>query len=251
MIGKNLYIDFESAYDLRLGAVAIIDDSSAEKLLTHPDYPLRISDEFSYILPNWDDQLFQEEYSKRDLLTLMKAPMTELLMQFGQVLADLRYAVGVISEETEERPIIYLNYYPFNQLTPDEVENFKDSIRAVCGGWFEYEMVYVEPKDLTLGWVYRHRIGVGFIYDWQTFDANCLNGIDHNKIPMMPQTALTFARRTLSRELLRPLIEYRNGAGEGIDPYVAQTSFRAQYFAVRWKGMDLFSAADIKKHLQP
>lgn len=251
MIGKNLYIDFESAYDLRLGAVAIIDDEAAGKLLAHPDYPLRISDEFSYILTEWNDQQFQEEYEKRDILTLLKAPMTELLMQFGQVLAELRYAVGVISEETEERPVIYLNYYPFSDLTPDEVESFKNSIRAVCGGWFEYEMIYVEPKDLTLGWIYKHRIGVGFIYDFPTFDMNCLNGIDPNKIPMMPQTSLTFARRTLSREKLRPLIEYRNSEGVGIDPYVAQTSFRAQFFAVRWKGMDLYSAADIKKHLQP
>lgn len=250
MIGKNIFIDFESAYDLRLGAVAIIDDEMAGKLITHEDYRLRISDEFSYIDPDWDDKLFEEEYKKRDLLTLIKAPMTELLMQFGTVLSDLRYTIGVISEEQDERPVIYLNYYPFNELTEPEKETFIDSIRAVCGGWFEYKMVYVPPEELTLGWIYKYRIGLGFIYDFPTFDANCLNGISPDAIPVMPQTSLTFARRTKSRELLKPLVEYRNSAGDGIDPFIAQTSFRAQFFGVRWKGLDLFSAADIKLHLQ-
>lgn len=250
MIGKNLYIDFESAYDLRLGAVANLDDATAEALLHHPDYKLRISDEFSYILPTWDDAKFIEEYQRKDLLTLLNAPMTELLMQFSDVLSDLRYGIGAVTDETEDRPVIYLNYHPFTDLTPEEIEQFKDSIRAVCGGWFEYEMVCVPPAELTLGWIYRHQIGVGFIYDFSVFDANCLNGITDNAIPIMPQTTLTFARRTLNRDKLRPLIEFRNAAGDGIDPFLAQTSFRAQYIGVRWKGLDLFSAADIKLHLQ-
>lgn len=250
MIGKNIYLDFESAYDLRLGAVSIIDDDIAGKLLAHPDYKLRISDEFSYIFPDWNDKLFSEEYNKKDLLTLLKAPMTELLMQFGTVLSDLRYSIGVISEEQEERPIIYLNYYPFHELTEPEKEMFVDAIRAVCGGWFDYKMIYIRPEEMTLGWIFKSRIGLGFIYDFQTFDANCLNGISPDNIPVMPQTSLTFARRTLSREKLKPLVEYRNNAGDGIDPFIAQTSFRAQFFGVRWKGLDLFSAADIKLHLQ-
>lgn len=250
MIGKNIYIDFESAYDLRLGAVAIIDDEVAGQLITDESYKLRISDEFSYIVPDWDDGKFDEEYKKRDLLTLLKAPMTELLMQFGTVLSDLRYSIGVIAEESDERPVIYLNYYPFNELTEQERETFIDSIRAVCGGWFDYKMVYISPEELTLGWIYKYRIGLGFIYDFSVFDANCLNGISSDQIPVMPQTSLIFARRVLNREKLKPLVEYKNSAGDGIDPFIAQTSFRAQFFGVRWKGLDLFSAADIKLHLQ-
>lgn len=250
MAARNLYIDFESAYDLRLGAVSIIDDEIAGKLIVNEDYKLRISDEFSYIFPDWDDAKFAEEYKNRDMLTLIRAPMTELLMQFGTVLSDLRYTIGVTHSEEEERPIIYLNYYPFHDLTEEERNQFLDSIRAVCGGWFDYKMVYVPPKDFTLGWVQRHRIDLGFIYDFAVFDANCLNGISQDAIPVIPQTILTFARRSLSREKLKPLVEYRNNDGMGIDPFLAHTGFRSQFFGVRWKGLDLFSAADIKLHLQ-
>lgn len=250
MQGKNLYLDFESIYDLRLGAVSIIDDIAAEELIKSEDYKLRISDEFSYILPEWDEAKYKEEYEKRDLLTLLAAPMCELLMQFGTVLSDLRYNVGVFESEDEARPIIYLNYYPFIDLTEAEKDQFMESIKAVAGGWFDYEMVYVTPQEFTLNWIKRHRIALGFIYDFATFDANCLNGIDQNNIPAMPQTTLVFARRVLSREKLKPLIEYRNDSGIGIDPFLAQTGFRSQFFGVRWNGLDLFSAANILLHLQ-
>ena len=249
MAAKNIYMEFDALYDTRLGAVASIDDMAAEELIKSEDYKLRISDEFSYILKNWDDKAFNEEYQKRDILTLILSPMTELLMQLREVLDELRKSVAVLTPDSEERPVIFLNHWPFHDLTEYEKEQFVNSIRTVAGGWFEYELIYVEPKDLTLRWFEVNQVSVGFIYDFTIFDANCLNGIDTNNIPKIPYTHLTFARRVLNRAKLKDLVEYKNGDGMSIDPFYAHTGFRAEYIGVRWKGMDLYSAANISLHL--
>lgn len=246
--GQNLYLNFDSLYDTRLGTVALISDEVAEQLIQNDKYRVRISDEFSYIVPGWNDATYAEEYAKRDIATLLLSPMTELLMQLDQVIEEASSSYAVILGEEVERPIVYVNMYPY-VLTEDEIEAFRLSIQARAGGQFEYVMIYEPPETITMRWIQQNRIGLGWIYDWQEWDKHSISDVTPDTIPVIPQTNLVFCKRFLSREPARNIVMYKSPNGERADPYEAQTFIRASYIGIRWNTSDIFSAANIKKHL--
>lgn len=246
--GHNLYLNFDSLYDTRLGTVALIDDAIAEQLINDDNYRIRISDEFSYIVPGWDDKLFAAEYAKRDIATLLLAPMTELLMQFNKVIEEASSSYAVILGEEVERPVVYVNIHPY-VLTEAEIEDFRLSIQAQAGGHFEYIMINEPPEVITMRWLERHQIGLGWIYDWQEWDQHCISDVTPDTIPIIPQTNIVFCKRFISRELARQVVMYQGTNGERADPYEAHTFIRASFIGIRWNNSDIFSAANIKKHL--
>lgn len=246
--GHNLYLNFDSLYDTRLGTVALIDDDVAERLINDDKYRLRISDEFSYIIPGWNDALFAEEYAKRDIATLLLSPMTELLMQFNTVIEEASSSYAVILGEEVTRPVIYVNMHPY-MLTDDEIEAFRLSIQARAGGHFEYVMFSEPPERITMRWLQQHQIGLGWIYDWQEWDRHCISDVTPDTIPVIPQTNIVFCKRFINREKARPVVMYQATNGERADPCEAQSFIRAAFIGIRWNNSDIFSAANIKKHL--
>lgn len=248
--GKNGYLDFDSLYDTRIGTVALMDEDKATTLLEHKDYKVRIIDDFSKILDGWSHRAYVKEYDQRDLATLIMAPITDLMFQLNGIIAEMNSGLGMIEEDPEARPVIFVNHYPYTELTPEEVEAYRECICAHVGGYFEIEMICVPFKDLSMTWWVKHGVGWGFIYDYATWESNLLNGVNHDRIPMIPQTSITFFKRTLDMAKLKIQMDYTNETGEKIDPFIAESYFKGYFIGVRWTGSDVFSAADISLHLR-
>ena len=247
----NIYIDFESLYDLRLGTIALMDDDVAGEFVTMEKYRVRLIDDFSLLDPRINDAEYKKEYAKRDIATLILSPMTDLMFQLRKhVMEEIRKVTGVMTLEEQARPKVLVNYWPFSDLTAAEVESFKDSIRAHAGGWFEYEMICVPPEKLNMYWWRDQQIGLGFIYDYAQWDTYILKGVNPDNIPTIPQTQLIFFRRALNLEKFRIQMEYKTDQGEMIDPFIAETTIRSLFIGIRWTGSDVFSAADISLHLK-
>lgn len=248
---SNIYIDFECLYDLRLATVAQINPTAASKMIGMEKYLVRLVDDFSELDIGINDREYKAAYAKRNVDTLLLAPMTELMMQLRKhVMEEIRKVTGVMTTEEQARPRVIVNYWPFSDLTPDEVEAFKDCIRVHAGGWFEYEMVCIPPEKLNMYWWRDQQIGLGFIYDYAQWDTYILSGVDPDRIPMIPQTQLVFFRRALNLEKFKIQLEYKTDAGETIDPFIAETNIRSLFIGVRWTGSDVFSVANISLHLK-
>lgn len=249
-IPSNIYIDFESLYDLRLGTVALMNPKAAAEMMTMDKYKVRLIDDFSLLGLGINDREYKEEYAKMDIATLLLAPMTDLMMQLREhVMEEIRKVTGVMTTEEQARPRVLVNYWPFSDLTPQEVEDFKDCIRAHAGGWFEYEMICVPPEKLNMYWFRDQEIGMGFIYDYARWDSYILSGVDPDNIPTIPQTQLVFFRRALNLDKFKIQMDYKTEDGQTIDPFNAETSIRSLFIGVRWTGSDVFSVSDISSHL--
>lgn len=250
-LASNIYIDFESLYDLRLATVALINPSAAAQMLTMEKYKVRLIDDFSLLDLGIQDHEYRRAYAQRNIDTLLLAPMTELMMQLRtHVMEEIRKVTGVMTAEESSRPKIIINYWPFSELTPTEVDAFRDCIRVHAGGWFEYEMICTPPTELNMYWWRDQQIGLGFIYDYSQWDRYLLTGVDTENIPTIPQTQLIFFQRALNLDRLKEQLEYKTDTGATIDPFMAETNIRSLFIGVRWTGSDIFSAADINLHLK-
>lgn len=250
-LGKNIYLSFDVLYDTRLGTVATLSDELAGKLITDKRYKLRICDDFTYADPTWDHKAYMKAYERRGINELMLAPMSDLLLSFRDILDDINKSIApLLGDEVEDRPVIFVNYWPYVDLQDNEIEVFQDSIRAHCGGLFEYKMICVPANELNMNWWRDNGISIGFIYDYSEWHANILNGVNTNNIPAIPQTTLTFCKRVLDMNKFKTLLEYKTPAGEHLDPFNEQTRQCSLFIGVRWLTSNIFSAADISLHLK-
>ena len=142
----SILVSLDCLLDTRLATVSKINLDIANKLLDGDDYHTRDQDVFVGI----DKEYFKEVYKNRDIETLKKSSLTNIVPL-------LRHLVSKLKEQSIVRPFhdggnIVVNMYPY-KLTIDE----QDEICAAIAVW----MQGLAPVSRTPNGYYGAGAGLG------------------------------------------------------------------------------------------
>ena len=138
----SILVSLDCLLDTRLATVSKINLDIANKLLDGDDYHTRDQDVFVGI----DKEYFKEVYKNRDIETLKKSSLTNIVPL-------LRHLVSKLKEQSIVRPFhdggnIVVNMYPY-KLTIDEQDEICAAIAVWMQGLAPVSLVNLSPTDLN------------------------------------------------------------------------------------------------------
>lgn len=158
----RLLIFLDALLDTRLGTLAKINLEGA-KGLDLDAYRRRLSDEFSYLFPGFNEEEYREAYKNRNVETLMYSRPTLLSFGIGLMVEGMErgQTVNTVSGGAVE---IDINFWPYS-VTDDEKTLILQSIAARTGILSPLNSVFFPPPALTTEFIKRSDWGLIVLYD--------------------------------------------------------------------------------------
>lgn len=160
----GIIVDLDALLDTRLGTLVKHKKECVVKYMdrkanTDVLYLSRDIDEFE----GMDRNEFEQAYKERNVETLKKSLRTNCYDMLRELLAD---CLVQVSEHPEYRGVkIYLNTWPYTDLTEDEIAGFKQSVWQYCDGQAMVEQVCLSPEKLDCLWIWNNVLFI-IKYDW-------------------------------------------------------------------------------------
>lgn len=163
LFNKKIYLDIAALFDLRQGAMAVVDPGFAVAVTTKPDYFVREVDEFSSEQHGTlSKDLLSELYVKCKKDVLANSVSTKIPEFLKQLYAKL---VGINAKQSVELGLsIDLNIYPFT-LTDVEKQALAASLYQKVGELLPINIINVAPANLSIEQAGEAYIGMVF-YDY-------------------------------------------------------------------------------------
>lgn len=175
---EKLLVFLDVLLDTRIAALSQANQAWAEKLVTK-NYTTRISDEFQYLCKEIDIEKYRETYRNRNVETLMVSLPTQFSFILDGVIsiAELEHAKDNPDFEDVE---LEINYYPYTDLTEEELDELTVAISARAGINVRPKMVCIPFGNLTLDRIELEKWTTIIMYDFdewwtaisQKFDKN-------------------------------------------------------------------------------
>lgn len=239
-VKSNIYVDVDSLFDTRLSTLYMLNDATAEELVTTGKYYDRVRDNFGSISAD----IFYTLYSRRNTEPLklgIPTPIIDLVTEhYGSIVTDIK------NIEKEEDLKIYLNIYPY-RLEEEEID-------VICRYIENYipdvilEVIYKSIEDLTPRWIVDH-VGCMFMYEankWLEYH-NGTSGI--YTVPLLNIMLFAPALITGSSRDLTINKEYFKSLEEKMSLCIDYNLIDARYFSAKPIRIEEESKEDNKKEI--
>lgn len=163
LFNKKIYLDIAALFDLRQGAMAVVDPGFAVAVTTKPDYYIREVDVFSTAEHGTlSKDLLNELFVKFKKDILANSVTTKIPEFIKQLYAKL---LGINAKQSVELGLsLDLNIYPF-ALTEAEQEILANSLYSKVGELLPVNIISVAPVNLSIEQAGDSYIGMIF-YDY-------------------------------------------------------------------------------------
>lgn len=140
---RRIYVELDSLLDTRLATLIRIDEAEASKAL-ELGYRERLSDVWSQLGLNINQDVYAERYRKRDRATLQAARPSGIVPMVHQLVG----ALGKMADNTPfvEAVTLDVNFWPY-QLTEGERQEILAAVRFSVGGDVQVDSVYFSPRS--------------------------------------------------------------------------------------------------------
>ena len=143
---EEIYVDLDVLLDTRLGTLARMDSSLAEKVASDPNYRSRRTDAFE-ILDEQQLLQFRELYKNRNADTIKRSMVTNGIQL-------LKETVKLLAEQAVVRPYhdgskVVVNMWPYTEtLSEEEYIEIGKAITVWMGGSTPVELFTTAPENL-------------------------------------------------------------------------------------------------------
>jgi hypothetical protein len=186
MAREAVYVELDCLLDTRLGTVVRLDELAAVKLINDERYYAREHDDFSVIIPGFDDQAFRELYKNRDEETLVQSRPTNMLAALYGMMEKL--VLDSINTPLIDKVEIDVNLYPY-KLDKETVDDIKIMIMTYLPFQVRVNAVYLPPAHLTPAHI-KETYGLIILYNLSEWFEFNLAGLQSSvRIPAVTMMA--------------------------------------------------------------
>lgn len=169
---QRVLIELDALLDTRLSTIALLNPVAAKGLVSNDKYYNRMSDEFNLLDESINMEAYREAYAKRDVVTLMGARPTALVLLIAHQIRDLE--LRLFKGEPDITALaVDINTHPY-QLQSDEIEALLKAIREVCSINVCLEQVYIPPDKLTTTYIKNSNWAAIYLYNFTEWDTGYL-----------------------------------------------------------------------------
>lgn len=236
----GIYLELDALFDTRLGVVDIIDPKIAEQLVNHPDYVKRVCDDFSLIIPEWDNARYQQAYKERDTRVLKHSRLSNAIYL-------LKHDIDISFRELAktpwiERVVIYLNVHPY-RLTDVEKEHIYICLRDIIGYGVGLVIVDQDYKTLSYDYIEKHYSAMILynLLEWISVNSDNLDKVKRAHQVTL-QTPLLFADK---ESIPTEQYVYVNGE-EKLTAVEIIERFIGQFIGINLIDVEMFSVVEIQ-----
>jgi hypothetical protein len=155
----NIYLNLDTILDTRLGTLAKLDNAYAAVALKSGKYHKRLIDEFEGV----DKETFKEAYQQRDLETLKRSVVTNLVFFLRRLIKDS--LISSIINQKVENLCFTVNVYPYDFSDPGLVDMLVGCIRFHTYSTSSVKIVSIPDEQLTPEFC-RENFQIMIMYDW-------------------------------------------------------------------------------------
>ncbi len=175
----KIYAELDCLFDTRLSAIASIDATLADKLLSHKDelYFKRLRDDFRDIFPDFPQSAYEKAYSERDVNTLLGSMPTEAMSEFSKF--TFEFSQMSFGESSSDPIQLVVNTYPYaisEHLKPLLEENI---LMATGCDSITFENLLPEFINPSYLFSFSHVL----IYDLNTWLLRNYEQLEHCPLP--------------------------------------------------------------------
>lgn len=182
MANQRALIDIEMFVDVRCGLVSqLVSPQYADVLASTDWYQVRQHDNFEEVssgLVKWE--AYKEAYANRNGDTIVASNMTNFIYELRQ---DIKKALPALERGVEFEALeIYVNFYPYSDLTEDERKIIVQSIQYYMPLPTQVFAEYIPWKDLTVARMERQFEMIA-IYDHEEWFKHHLDELVNHRVP--------------------------------------------------------------------
>jgi len=221
MANQRALIDIEMFVDVRCGLVSqLVSPQYADVLASTEWYQVRQHDNFekaSSGLVKWE--AYKEAYANRNGDTIVASNMTNFIYELRQ---DIKKALPALERGVEFDALeIYVNFYPYSDLTEDERKIIVQSIQYYMPLPTQVFAEYIPWKDLTVARMERQYEMIA-IYDHEEWFKHHMDELLHHKVP-----ANVIMTPRISNLGVDPVVE-----SVAKDPFKARSGFFQEWISL-------------------
>lgn len=168
----------DALFDTRIGTIAKHDTALASRVLSSGNYFKRETDEFEDITV----EKFKELYAKRDVETLKLSIVTNMVFLLQRIVKDAMCADSMAPND--EKLIIHLNIWPYDNLNQDEIDMFRDCLRYYTYSYPEI-VVISAPLDTLTPEYCKENYDIMIMYDYETYLETHLEALQKLQMPQV------------------------------------------------------------------
>lgn len=139
----NIYLDLDTILDTRMGTLAVLGEEHAVAALDSGRYHRRLIDEFH----NVPKQVFREAYAKRDIETLKRSVLSNVVFFLRRLIKDS--LLEAVLNQRVEKMCFTVNVYPYDFSDPGLVEMLIGCIRFHTYSTSSVQIVSLSNEELT------------------------------------------------------------------------------------------------------
>ena len=237
----RLLVSLDALLDTRIASLSLVNQEWAKQLV-RTDYTRRISDELQYIFSDIDIHLYREKYRNRNVETLMNAIPTQLSFILEGVIATAELESAKENPEFEDLEL-EINYYPYNDLTSEELEELSVAISARAGLYVTPKMVYIPYEVLTFDKIEVEKWSTIVLYDFEDWWLSISKNFDTNTkhIKGVPSVNLIVPALIRSLEEAKDVKRRTLPDGRVLDPFETTQFYFAEIISITFINPEAFS----------
>lgn len=203
-VKNNLLIELDAILDTRKGTVAKLYPEVAEDLLYNVGYRKRLSDQLHLIDPRIDEKEYVFAYLKRDIETLDHSKASMITSYVNQLIRKIQMIIDGNNPYIKEVNVV-VNYYPY-KLSEEEQHLICSGVSSVMNLDRPVDMVYLEPKEITLDFLRESNIFTYVLYDfdlWSTVALPDVNGENLKEVGLSKIENLTIIAARIAKDAIK------------------------------------------------
>ncbi len=240
----------DTLLDTRLATISKLNPELATKIVADPEtygkYINRPNDlfaEFGFSLGE-----FEEEYSKRDVTTLMTSLPTNFLFEMAHIAASL---VNLKAQEPHnvENIDFVINTYPYTDLTSAEQERILDAISARLQVIVRLSSICQPPAAMSPTNMRGNQYNAIYFYDFREWlkEHYHKDRVTEETVGLIPGICIYTVPHFDDLDQLREAAEYQNPNGENTNPIVGMQVMFSPFFRLELMPIELYSLVRSEK----
>lgn len=221
---QGIYIEIDAILDTRIATVAMVNPDAAAELVSDERYWNRISDEFSYLIPGFDDAAYQTAYRNRNTDLLPKCRPTGMMLALEEILRELEVKLLAGNPDVEET-FVDLNIWPYD-LTPEEQNQMAECVRTACCTVTPVNIISLPYQQITFDHVRSAGWALMLMYNFSQWVDESFKNYTKDLSSGAPSVTLMTPAIVRSREELMDPKNLQLPNGNALDPFdVTAASF--------------------------
>lgn len=246
---QRIVVELDALLDTRLGTIAKLYPAIATEIVGNPElfrkYQNRRSDDFSRIHPGIDTARYQAAYMLRDVDTLKRSTITEMIPFLSVMIREIERAEITGDAEVTGGEII-LNTWPY-KLTPDETYAFQVAVMTRAGLHTPVSAIHLPPHELTTTKIANERWVGLILYSLDTWLNETFKTYPRNQKPTcVPAASLITPALLINEEGVDDPVKRQMPNGEPLDPFIATRWNFAELIGIDFTPPSAFSVLDMQ-----